>query len=195
MKLPAIPDPQRYVGLYIYDFGSHVAAGYTAAEISILRGSKAHAHGTAYEIYRATDGGVLELRGVLDRRLSAREAMCFLREDGAEAQRDYGAIRTTAKHSPLPCAVELQLAKLYSFDPPNVTGLSYPAAATTVIAVWLSQRAPDLGDQVMGGIDVHGRLAASEGIRIASCQPQTLLDYHDRTEEEVLESVDRPIQR
>lgn len=202
MKLPPIPTPQRYAGLYVYDFprGSvfpdgHVSVGYTASEIRILRESEAYRDGTAYEIYRVSDEGTIELRAVLDQRLAAREAVCFLRADGAAAQRDYEGLREAADRAPLPCAAELQLARLHEFDPQNLTGLAYPAAATTAVAVWLEKNGIEAGDRVVGGIDVHATLASSDGERIASCHLPTLIDYHDRPAEDVLRTVDKPLQR
>ena len=66
MKLPPLSHPERYVGLYVYDFKTHVSVGYTGVEIRYLRESAEFREGTAYEIYRVTEEGGLELRGTLD---------------------------------------------------------------------------------------------------------------------------------
>lgn len=195
MRLPPIPHSERYVGLYVYDFGTHVSVGYTAQEVRVLRESEAHRDGTAYHIYRVSDTGGFELQGVLDERLTAQEAMCFLRADGAAARRDYHALREAADGDPVPCAVEMQLAKLYTFDPPHVTALLYPAAATIAMAGWLTRHAADVGDRVVGGINVHATVMSSDGVRIASCQVPALLDYRDRSAEDVLRTVQEPLQR
>jgi len=195
MKLPPIPYPQRYIGLYVYDFGARVSVGYTAGEIRVLRESDEHRDGTAYEVYRACESGGLELRGVLDWRLTAREAMCFLRADQAAARTDYELLRRVSERDPVPCAVEMQLARLDAFEPPHVTALSYAAAATSALAAWLAQHARQLGDRVTCGIDVHATLAHSDGVRIVSCRLPALLDYSDRPAEEVLRSVHDPLQR
>ncbi len=137
----------------------------------------------------------MELRGVLDERLGAREAICFLRVDAVGARRDYDAIRAAAEQEPSPCAVELQLARLYAFDPPNVTALSYQAAASTAMSGWLSRNVTGIGDRVVGGIDVHATLTASDGDRIASCKPPTLMNYTDRSADEVLRTVSLSLQR
>jgi hypothetical protein len=193
--LPAIRNPHKYAGLYVYDFGTHVSVGYTAAEVRILRESQAHREGTAYEIYRIGEKGTIELRAVFDNRLGAQEAMCFLRADAGAARTDYNKIKAAADRDPTPCAVEMQLALLDAFDPPNVTALSYPASATTVMAGWLSENAADAGDRVIGGIDVHSRLTASDGPRIASCRLTSRIGYEDRSTEEVLQTVNEPVQR
>ncbi len=195
LVLPPIRNPQRYAGLFVYDFGEHVSVGYTAAEIRVLRESAAHRDGTAYEIYRVDENGAMELRGVLDDRLTHRESICLLRRDRADARRDYDGLREASDRDPIGCAVEMQLAKLYAFDPPHVTALSYVSSATSVVAGWLLIHAPGAGDEVAGGSDAHARLAASDGVRIASCELQVKSDFRDRSADEVLEQVDRTLQR
>jgi hypothetical protein len=195
LRLPTVEHPERYVGLYVYDFGTHAAIGYTAGEIRILRESRAHRDGTAYEIYRVTDAGGYELRGVLDQRLAAREAICFLREDAGVARGDYDRLQETAAESPLPCAVEMQLAEVRDFRPPHTTALLYPAASSNVISGWLTQRAINAGDRAVAGIDAHDSFVQNRATPIAACQLAALLDYHDRSAEEVLRAVDRGVQR
>lgn len=195
MKFPSIPEPERYVGLYVYDFGTHVSVGYTAAELCVLRESRAYRHGMAYQIHRVNEAGGIELRGVHVERLTGQEAMCFLRAEAPAAQRDYDTLCAVAAACPLPCIVEMQLAKLQAFDPPHVTALAYAASATDVVAGWLSRYAGHTGDRVIGGIDAYATLIASEGERIASCQLPALLDYKDRPAQEILRSVHDPLQR
>ena len=195
LQLPPIHNPQRYAGLYVYDFGTHVCVGYTAAEIQILREAEAHRDGTAYEIYRVSESGAIELRGVRDELLSEREAVCLLRADGVDARRDYDTLRKAGERHPVACVVELQLAKLYAFDPPHVTALCYPAPATSHVAGWLLTHVPDAGDRVLCGIDLHAQLAASDGVRIDSCSITTEPGFGDRSPEEVLATIDKAIQR
>ncbi|UCF32507.1 MAG: hypothetical protein JSV78_09240 [Phycisphaerales bacterium] len=195
LKLPAIKDPERYVGLFVYDFGSHTSVGYTAGEISILRSSTEHAAGTAYQIYRVHEYGGLELRGVMDERLLAPEAMCFLRDDPATARGDFDFLRQAARTTPIPCLAQIELARLYSFKPPQVTALLYPAASSPVVGQWLNRVAFSGGDFVYGGLDVHLQYASADGIRIASEELNADLDYHDRAAEAVLAAVDHAFQR
>ncbi len=195
MKLPPIRDARRYVGLYVYDFGTHVSVGYTAAEIRTLRESQDHRGGAAYEIYRATEAGGFELRGARDERLSAREAICFLRQDGGSARRDFEWLRNAAADSPVPVRVEMYLAELQEFSPPHATGLVYPVAASVALSGWLDEHAFDGGDRVIGGTDVCATLLSAEPGRTDSCQLAALLDYTDRSREEVLEAVHQAVQR
>jgi len=194
MHLPAIPHPERYAGLYIYDFKTHVSVGFTAAEVRYLRESQHYRDGTAYEIYRVTENGGLELRGALDQRLVAKEALCFLRRDAAEARKDYDKLRRAADDAPLPCAVTAMLARVYAFDPPDTTALVYDASASHVVSGWLREACFAGGDRVVGGIDVHAQLIG-DAVQITSCRLASLISYEDRSWEEVRRTVDRPLQR
>ncbi len=194
-RIPVVRNADAYVGLYVYDFKTHVSVGYTALEIRYLRESEAYRGGSAYEIYRATEGGGFELRGARDERLGAREALCFLRKDATAARNDYDVLQKAAECRPLPCPAELRLAKVYAFDPPNVAALMYPAAASHALAGWLDRCAFSGGDRVVGGVDAHAELQTSQELRINSCNLPALIDYHDRSAEEVFRTVDRPVQR
>lgn len=195
MKLPPIPNPQRYTGLFVYDFGDHVSVGYTAAEVRILRASSLHRTGQAFQIYRVDESGTIELRGILDDRLDAQEAVCFLRSDGVDARRDYDALINAAHAFPLGCECELQLGKLYDFEPPHVTAMVYFAGMSLVVSGWLSRRVPEAGDLVVGGTDALAQLLASDGVRIATHKLECSSFYRDREEDEVLSAIEEPLQR
>ncbi|UCE61385.1 MAG: hypothetical protein JSU63_06480 [Phycisphaerales bacterium] len=195
MKIPAIANPDAYAGLYVYDFKTHVSVGYTALEIRYLRESEAHRGGTAYEIYRVTESGTLELRGVLDERLAGREAMCFLRNDAEAARTDYAQLLEAAERHPLPCLTELWLTRVATFDPPHLTALLYPASASNALSGWLGQVSCTIGDRVVGGLDVHAEIIASDVSAIETCSLPSLIDYSDRSVEHVLEAVKDPLQR
>lgn len=195
MKLPPVSDPHRYAGLYVYDFGDRVCVGYTAAEIRVLRESADYCGGTAYYIYRVNEVGGFELRGELDERLHESEAVCFLREDGSAARRDYEAVRRAAQATPLPFRTELLLGRLYAFTPSNVTAVVYPASASVAVSAWLLDHAPALGDDVIGGVEVYQTLLGSDGVRIASCELPASSRFIDRPAEEVLRTTDQPLQR
>ncbi len=195
MRLPPISDPHRYAGLYVYDFGDHVSIGYTAIEIRMLRETRRFQGGTAYEVYRVDENGAMELRGAGDERLAAIEAFCFLRKGGADARRDYTTIRQAAEQDPVCARVELQLARAYDFDPPDVTALLYPIAASVVVSNWLQIHAAGFGDSIEAGQDAYIRFIQSSGMRIDSCQLAARMDYADRSAEEVFAAVDLACQR
>jgi len=195
MRLPPLSDPHRYAGLFVYDFGDHVSIGYTANEIRMLRETQRFRDGTAYEVYRVDECGAMELRGAGDERLAAIEAVCFQRHEGAAARRDYDGIRRAADRDPVAARVELQLARVYDFDPPDVTAVLYPVAASVVVSTWLQTHAAGLGDEIMAGEDAYIRFTQSSGMRVDSCQLAARLDYTDRPAEEVFANVDLACQR
>ncbi len=194
-KLPSIPNPKHYEGLFLYDFGDHVSVGYTAGEIRVLRHSQAHRKGDAYQIYRVNERGGLELRGVRDTSLALREAVCFLRRDGTSARKDYESILTAAQTRPLLCNAELRLVRSYGFEPPDLTALIYPAWASHLVSGWLGTLGSTPGDQVHGGAEAFRSLESGAGLTIASCMLPSSMDYNDRSEQEVLATTDRPLQR
>ena len=193
--LPHIPNPKQYEGLFVYDFGDHVSVGYTAGEIGVLRRALAHHKGTAYQIYRVNERGGLELRGVQDGGLDSREAICFLRAEAATARKDYEAILFEAESRPLSCNAELRLVRSYGFDPPNLTALVCPGWASHVVSGWLSALGTVPGDQVHGGAQAFRNLESGGGITIATAVLPSKLNYSDRSEQDVLSSTERPLQR
>ena len=64
MKLPAIDNPDKYVGLYVIDFGTTCSVGYTAGEVAILLESEKLCKAKVYKIYQARPDGTMELHGV-----------------------------------------------------------------------------------------------------------------------------------
>lgn len=195
MKLPPISDPHRYAGLFVYDFGDHVSVGYTAAEINLLRGEPAHVSGTAYQIYRVAEDGSMEIRGILDRHLHEREALCFLYPDGARARRGYDTLRKAADGVPVPCSAELHLSKVYAFEPPDVCAIIYDATSSHRLSGWLGEVDFAGPTTVRGGLDAHREFATADRLQIDSCELRCSEMYRDRPAEEVLATVDRALQR
>lgn len=195
MRLPVVEHPERYVGLYVFDFGTHVSIGYTAGEIELLRQAAAHREGTAYEIYRIDDSGRYELRGACDERLAAQEALCFLHADLTAARSDYDRLTAHAAQRPVPCAAEVILARIAAFDPPGVAAVTYPAAAAACMSAWLRDVSISPGTQVVGGADAWYTLNGARAEWTASETLAGVLDYRDRCSEEVLASTDRSVQR
>lgn len=179
----------------MYDFGDRVSVGYTAGEIAMLHRSPAHKNGTVYQIYRVDERGGLELRGVVDGAIAAREAICFLRRSGADARRDYESIQQAAYASPLSCEAELRLVRSPGFKPPDLTAIIYPAWASPFVAGWLGRLTASPGDQVQGGTKALHALESPDSLSITTCRLPSILGYADRLEAEVLASTDLSLQR
>lgn len=195
MRLPVVEHPERYIGLYAFDFGTHASIGYTAGEIELLRQAASHREGTAYEIYRVDDCGRYELRGVCDERLAAREALCFLHTDLSAARSDYDRLIARAAQHPVPCAAEVILAQIAAFDPPGVTAVTYPTAAAARMSAWLNDVSISPDAEVVGGADAWSTLNGARAEWTASEPLAGVLDYRDRCSEDVLGSTDRSVQR
>ena len=116
MRLPALAHPDRYVGLYVVDFGQTVSVGYTADEVAMLLESEAHRDVKVYRIHDARPDGSMELTGVPFQRFQLETGLFFYCRDLAIARREFGQIRSLAEEGPLPCRAQLLLGKLVYSD-------------------------------------------------------------------------------
>lgn len=193
-SLPPISSPDQYADLFVIDFGDHVSVGFTAAEVELLRRVPDYSGLMAYQIYRVHEQGGFELRGVMTAALGQKEAICFLRESGADARSDFETIRRAAEQLLLPVEAELRLLRSYDFRPPDLTALIYPAHASHGISGWLQAAEIRAGDTVEAGPDVIRKVDAAGGMNI-----RTLTLNHkapqDRSLEELLLAIDQPVQR
>ena len=81
MKLPELRKPEKYAGLYIFDFGDHVGVGFTAEEVAELLESEKYKDGKVYKIHRAYPDGKLELKGVTAATFALEAGMFFYSTD------------------------------------------------------------------------------------------------------------------
>jgi hypothetical protein len=194
MKLPRLDNPPAYQGLYVFDFGGSVAVGYTAAEVAVLLDSEAHRDGKVYKIHRAYPDGTMELRGVPASRFLLETGMFFCSADPARARADFDALSRLAAEHPAPSRAKLQLATLPGANYPHAVGLIYPAEHDDEWAAWMLARGFDGGEIVEAGAghvaDWYARAQVSDRIQLGGA-----LDKADRTREEILASVGRPVQR
>ncbi|HQE30014.1 MAG TPA: hypothetical protein PL151_19870 [Phycisphaerae bacterium] len=165
MKLPELESPERYAGLYVFDFGDQTAVGYTAEEIAVLLESERYKDGKVYRIHRALPDGTMELQGVPRERFLSEEGMFFYRRDLDSARNDFAELDDLARRVAPPCRMKLQLARL---APPGsdvagqsqatgetyMTVLIYPAEYTHDVSKWLSDADFRGGDYVEGGISL-----------------------------------------
>ncbi len=153
MKLPRLDQPQRYQGLYVFDFGEWTAVGYTAEEIAMLLESEEYRGGKIYKIARATPRGEFELRGVAPQRFQLESGLFFSRNELDGARADYDELRRLGEAG-APCRAYIQLvdrgpaleAARY------VIALVYPAEYEEEIARWLSEAGYAGGDIAEGGV-------------------------------------------
>ncbi len=197
MKLPRLDEPDRYRGLYVFDFGEWSAVGYTVEEVTRLLESETYRHGHAYKIVRAQPDGTLELRGVPHTRFQAESGTFFNRGERATAQADFTELCRAADTQPPPCRAFVQLAERPPAEgvPPYVTALVYPAEYEDDIARWLLDRDYAGGDTVEGGISHVTNYYAEAHTVLDRRQLWTQSTLAARSAEEVLASVRRAVQR
>lgn len=136
MKLPELKNSEKYVGLYVFDFGDHCGVGFTAEEVAELFESEKYKDCKAYKIHKAYPDGKLELKGVRAEIFQLEAGMFFHSSDLKTAKRDFkGLVNLAVKTAP-PCRAKVHLAK-YN-DNKFMIALIYPAEYDDQISTWLS---------------------------------------------------------
>jgi len=193
MKLPRLEKPDRYQGLYVFDFGDHAGVGFTAEEVAELLDSERYKEGKAYKIHRAYPDGRLELRAVPAAKFQLEAGMFFHASDEATARGDFKRLVDLAVGTAPPCRATVQLAK-HAQDK-FVVALVYPAEHDDDISSWLLE-----GNYRTAGA-AEGGVGAVE--RYYQDKPE-VLDRHQlfgasatvsRTGAELLTAVPRAVQR
>lgn len=193
MKLPKLQKPNKYVGLYIFDFGDHTGVGFTAEEVAELLESEKHKDSKVYKIHKAYPDGRLELKGVPAQTFQLEAGMFFCCRDVETASRDFKQLVNLAIQTPPPCRVKVHLAK-YS-DDKFAVAIIYPAEYDDEISSWL------LDSEYKTSAAAEGGTGAVQ--RYYDQNPQ-VLDRHQlfgkseivsRTGEELLASLKLAVQR
>jgi len=185
--------PDKYVGLYIFDFGDHAGVGFTAREVAELLESEKYKHGKAYKIHRAYPDGKLELKGVPAETFQLEAGMFFYSSDLETARRDFKTLVDLAVRAAPPCRAKVHLAKFT--DDKFAVAFIYPAEYDDEVSSWLSE-----GDYKTSGAAEGGTGAVQKYYDSAA----EILDRHQlfaksesisRTGEELLASVKLAVQR
>jgi len=193
MKLPKLEKPDRYEGLYVFDFGDHAGVGFTAEEVAELLDNERYREGKVYRVHRAFPDGRLELKGVPAERFQLEAGMFFYATDEATARNDFKHLVDMAVRTMPPCRAKVHLAK--RGDDQYVVALIYPAEHDEEISSWLLE-----GDYRTSG-PAEGGVGAVERYYGNACEildRQQLFGAGDdasRTGQELLESVTRAVQR
>jgi hypothetical protein len=193
MKLPKLEKPDRYQGLYVFDFGDHAGVGFTAEEVAELLDSERYKEGKVYRIQRAFPDGRMELRAVPAAQFQLEAGMFFYSADEATARGDFKRLVDLAVRSAPPCRAKVQLAR-YAQDK-HVVALVYPAERDAEVSAWLLGGKYRTAGPVEGGI---------EGVERYYRDGPEILETHQlfgagesisRTGEELLASVPLAVQR
>ena len=193
MKLPELEKPEKYVGLYIFDFGDHNGVGFTAEEVAELLESEKYRDGKVYKIHKAYPDGQLEIKGVSNETFQLEAGMFFYSSELQTARQDFKGLVNLAVKSTPPCRAKVHLAK-YD-DDKLVVALIYPAEYDNEFSSWL------LEGQYRTNGAVEGGVGAVQGYY--NQQPE-ILDRHQlfgqseaisRTGSELLSSLKLAVQR
>jgi hypothetical protein len=193
MKLPKLQKPDKYVGLYIFDFGDHAGVGFTAEEVAELLDSEKYKDSKVYKIHRAYPDGRLELKGVRPETFQFEAGMFFYSADLETAKGDFKRLTDLAVKASPPCRARVHLSE-YATDK-FVVALIYPAEYDDYVSSWLLD-----GDYRTTGAAQGGAGAVQ---RYYDDKPE-ILDRHQlfgkseiisRTGEELLASLKLAVQR
>jgi len=155
MKLPKLQKPEKYVGLYIFDFGDHVGVGFTAEEVAELLESEKYKDCKVYKIHKAYPDGKLELKGVRAEIFQLEAGMFFYSSDFETTRRDFRQLVNLAVKTAPPCRAKVHLAK-YSNDKFTVA-LVYPAEYDDEVSSWLLDGEYKTAGAAEGGIEAVQR--------------------------------------
>lgn len=147
MKLPQVKQSDRYIGLYVVDFGDHCAVGFTAEEVAELLDSDAGGDVQVYRIHNAYPDGRLELTGVRREMFELEAGIFFYARDEQAAADDFARLCALAQKTLPPSRAKVHL----SADPQGgfVTALIYPAEQDSAFSRWLL----DIGYRTQGAVE------------------------------------------
>jgi len=193
MRLPKLEKPDKYVGLYIFDFGDHVGVGFTADEVAELLESEKYGDGKVYKIHRAYPDGKLELKGVPAERFQLEAGMFFYAPDLETARQDFDRLFNLAVRSSPPCRAKLHLAK--SRDDKFVVALIYPAEYDDEVSAWLLDGQYMTSGAAEGGAGAVQRYYDSGAEILDRQQLFGRSQWLSRTGDELLASLKVAVQR
>jgi len=193
MKIPKLDKPDRYVGLYVVDFGDHAGVGFTAEEVAELLESERYKDCKAYKVHRAYPDGRLELKGVRNERFQLEAGMFFYSADILTAHGDYKRLVKLGIESDMPCRTKIHLAK-YS-DEKFAVALIYPAEYDDEISAWLLERNYKTAGAAEGGIEAVSQYYSDKPEILETRQLWGKSSIESRSGEELLAATKIAVQR
>ena len=159
MRLPEIKDGEKYIGLYVVDFGDHAGVGFTAEEVAELLESEIYGDCQVYKVYNARPNGEMELRGVRRELFELEIGMFFYADDQETAKGDYDRLVGLAVKSAPPSRAKLHLSK---YGERLVTALIYPAEYNDEMSRWLLDNEYKTSGAAEGGFEAVKRYYDSD---------------------------------
>ena len=193
MELPKLKKPEKYVGLYIFDFGDHTGVGFTADEVAELLESEKYKDGKVYKIHKAYPDGKLELKGVPAEIFQLEAGMFFYSGNLETARQDFKELVSLAVKTAPPCRAKVHLTK-YS-DDKFVVALIYPAEYDNELSSWLLDGDYKTGGAAEGGVKAVQRYYDHEPEILERHQLFGKSESISRTGQELLASLKLAVQR
>ena len=193
MKLPELEKPEKYVGLYVFDFGDQTGVGFTAQEVAELLESEKYAGGKVYKIHRAYPDGKLELRGVPAETFELEAGMFFYSSDREDNQRNFKRLVNLAVRIAPPCRAKVHLAR--GGDESFVVALIYPAEYDDEVSSWLSAGEYKTSGATEGGVGAVQRYYDHDAEILDRHQFFAESESVSRTGEELLACLKMAVQR
>ena len=150
MKLPKLQNSEKYIGLYVFDFGDHTCVGFTAEEVAELLESEKYKDSKVYKIHKAYPDGTLELKGMPAQTFQLEAGMFFYSNALESSRGDFKKLVDLSITASPPCRAKANLSK-YS-DDKYVVALIYPAEYDDEFSSWLLDGQYKTSGAVEGGI-------------------------------------------
>jgi hypothetical protein len=193
MKLPKLRNSDKYVGLYVFDFGEHTGVGFTAPEVAELLESEKHKDGKVYKIHNAHPDGKLELKGIPAQIFQLEAGMVFYSTDLKTAEHDFKQLVNLAVSTTPPSRAKVHLAK-YG-DDKFATALIYLAEYYDEMSRWLLDGRYKTNGAADGGTGAVQRYYDQMPEVLQRHQLFAKAPFESRTGEKLLASVKLAVQR
>jgi hypothetical protein len=193
MKLPVVKQADRYVGLYVVDFGESSSVGFTAEEVAKILDSERYKDCKVYKIHRAYPDGRMELKGVRREQFQLEAGMLFYEANEPDARNDFKKLINTAVQAAPPCRAKVQLAK-YS-DDKFATAVIYPAEYDDEVSRWLLDNDYKTKGAAEGGTGAVQRYYQAKPEILERHQLFSKQSIESRTGEELLANLKIAVQR
>jgi len=193
MKLPKLKKPDRYVGLYVVDFGEHTGVGFTAQEVAELLESEKYQDAKVYKIHNAYPDGRLELKGIRAETFQLEAGMFFYSSKHEVAKADFKRLINLAVQTSPPCRAKAHLTK-YS-DSKFAVAFIYPAEYDDEMSRWLLAGRYKTSGAAEGGVEAVQRYYDAEKQILDRHQLFGSSTLESRTGEELLAGLKSAVQR
>jgi len=184
MKLPQIKNPDKYVDLYVVDFGDHSGVGFNADEVAELLESEKYKDVNIYRIYNAYPDGKMELKGVPNEIFQLEMGMFFYEFDETAAQGDFKKLINSAVKTAPPAKAKVHLAKYDSQK--FATAIIFPAESNDQFSQWLLDIDYKTAGSAEGGIEAVKRYYADAPQILQRHQLFGQQKFESKTGEELL---------